>query len=119
MLNRAETISAKRNTRNLICAATATGMRGDTLKQTDLAATLKRIQLEGRDGSIKAKQPGSSWKKCRQVTASFLMMTWQTHDAVWRHPLQFRYHEYTIISMPPPSRAVGWHCTTAGDAGTF
>ena len=98
----------------LICAATATGM-GDTLKQTDLAATLKRIQLEGRDGFYKGETARLIVEEMQAGNGIITCDDLATYDAVWRHPLQFRYHEYTIISMPPPSSGGVALGTTAGD----
>ena len=104
MLNRAGEDFRERNARNTSSAPVRRLACGDTLKQTDLAATLKRIQLEGRDGFYKGETARLIVEEMQAGNGIIiLMMTWRTYDAVWRHPLQFRYHEYTIISMPPPS----------------
>lgn len=103
MLNRAGEDFRERNTRNTYLRRYGDWHAGDTLKQTDLAATLKRIQLEGRDGFYKGETARLIVEEMQAGNGIISYDDLANYDAVWRHPLQFRYHEYTIISMPPPS----------------
>ena len=72
------------------------GMQGDTLKQQ--TGSYAETHSAGRQRRIPqpAKQPVSLWKKCRAGNG-IIYDDLANYDAVWRHPLQFRYHEYTII----------------------
>ena len=76
---------------------------GDLWRQPDLAATLRRIQSEGRDGFYRGE------------TARLLAADMKTHgglvteadlasyEAKERIPLQGSYRGYGVISMAPPS----------------
>ncbi len=76
---------------------------GATFVQSDLAATLRRIQELGRDGFY------------RGVTADLIVQEMEhgggivTHEdlaayeARWREPIRFEYRGHTVISMPPVS----------------
>jgi gamma-glutamyltranspeptidase/glutathione hydrolase len=76
---------------------------GDTWKQPDLAATLERIQKDGKDGFYKGKTA--------RLTADFLqknggIMTLEDlekYRAFEREPIRGTYRGYEIVSMPPPS----------------
>lgn len=76
---------------------------GETFVQSDLAATLRRIQELGRDGFY------------RGVTADLIVQEMEhgggiiTHEdlagyeAEWREPIRFEYRGHTVIAMPPVS----------------
>ncbi len=76
---------------------------GERFSQPELAATLRRIADEGRDGFY------------RGVTADLIVQEMEhgggliTHedlaqyDAAWRDPIAFGYRGHTILSMPPVS----------------
>lgn len=76
---------------------------GETWKQPDLAATLKRIQKNGRDGFYKGKTA--------QLIADFMhknggIITEEDlakYQAQERAPVKGNYRGYDIISMCPPS----------------
>ena len=76
---------------------------GDTLVQTDLAATLARIRDQGRDGFYTGETArllaeemvrGGGW-----ITEEDLAR----YQAVEREPVRGSYRGYDIISMAPPS----------------
>lgn len=76
---------------------------GDTLVQTDLAATLARIRDHGRDGFYAGEtarllaaemERGGGW-----ITEEDLAL----YEAVEREPVRGTYRGYDIISMTPPS----------------
>jgi gamma-glutamyltranspeptidase/glutathione hydrolase len=76
---------------------------GDTWKQPDLAATLSRIQKDGKDGFYRGKTA--------QLTADFMkrnggiitLEDLQKYRAIEREPIRGTYRGYEIVSMPPPS----------------
>lgn len=85
---------------------------GDIFKQTDLANTLKLISNQGSsvfyNGSIAERIV-----KASQTHGGILSM----QDFVQYHveelaPVECRYHEYTIISAPPPSSGGTTLCET-------
>ncbi|UES55209.1 gamma-glutamyltransferase [Roseibium aggregatum] len=76
---------------------------GETLKQTDLAATLKLIADKGAAGFYTGEV---AEKIAQKVTASGGGMTKEDlagYKPVWREPVVGSYHGYEIASMPPPS----------------
>ncbi|AQQ04550.1 gamma-glutamyltransferase [Roseibium algicola] len=76
---------------------------GETLKQTDLAATLKLIADKGPAGFYTGEV---AEKIAQKVTASGGGMTKEDlagYKPVWRDPVVGSYHGYEIASMPPPS----------------
>lgn len=76
---------------------------GETLKQTDLAATLKLIADKGAAGFYTGEV---AEKIAQKVTASGGGMTTEDmagYKPVWRDPVVGSYHGYEIASMPPPS----------------
>ncbi|UES38323.1 gamma-glutamyltransferase [Roseibium aggregatum] len=76
---------------------------GETLKQTNLAATLKLIADKGAAGFYTGDV---AEKIAQKVTASGGGMTTEDlagYKPVWRDPVVGSYHGYEIASMPPPS----------------
>ena len=76
---------------------------GDNWVQADLAATLRRIQSEGRDGFYKGRTA--------ELIADFMaandgLITLEDlaeYEAVEREPVRGSYRDHEIVSMPPPS----------------
>ncbi len=75
----------------------------DTIKYPALAATLKRIAINGRDefynGETAQKLVAFLTKKGGNVTLEDL----KKYQAKWRTPITFQYKELKITSMSPPS----------------
>ncbi|MFV5685053.1 gamma-glutamyltransferase [Flavobacterium sp. GB2R13] len=75
----------------------------DTIKYPALAATLKRIAINGRDefynGETAQKLVAFLAKKGGNVTMEDL----KKYQAKWRTPITFQYKELKITSMSPPS----------------
>jgi gamma-glutamyltranspeptidase/glutathione hydrolase len=75
----------------------------DTIKYPALAATLKRIAINGRDefynGETAQKLVAFLAKKGGNVT----MVDLKKYQAKWRTPITFKYKELKITSMSPPS----------------
>jgi len=76
---------------------------GDTWKQPDLAATLERIQRDGKDGFYKGETA--------RLIADFMaandgIITEEDlakYEAKERAPIRGTYRGYEVVSMPPPS----------------
>src|SRR5271165_3928744 len=76
---------------------------GDTLVQSDLAATLKRIQQKGAADFYDGE---TAHRLAAAMAANGGLITLQDlHDyqAVERAPLRGKYHNYEVITSPPPS----------------
>ncbi len=76
---------------------------GETLKQADLAGTLRLIAEKGADGFYKGE---IAEKIAAKVQASGGGMTTDDlagYEAIWRKPVTGTYRGYEIASMPPPS----------------
>ena len=76
---------------------------GDTIKYPAMAATLKRIMINGKDEFYK----GETAKKMVAFLASkggiISMEDLANYQAKWRTPITFNYKNLKIISMSPPS----------------
>ena len=73
------------------------------LVQKELAATLKRIAQNGKDGFYKgktAKMFAASMKKNNGLITEDDL---KNYKAVWRDPLVGNYKDFKIVTMPPPS----------------
>lgn len=82
--------------------------KGDTLMQTDLGKTLRRIQAQGRAGFYAGEtarliaaemERGSPAGGKGLLTEADLV----AYQAVWRDPIRASYKNYQIITMPPTS----------------
>jgi len=74
----------------------------DTLKQPDLANTLKIIKKKGRNGFYKGEIAQSIIETISPngiVSKSDL----ENYNAIWRDPITLDFQNYKLISMPPPS----------------
>jgi gamma-glutamyltranspeptidase/glutathione hydrolase len=75
----------------------------DTIKYNALAATLTRIQKNGRDEFYKGE---TAQKLASFVQANGGIMTLEDlakYEAKWRTPITFAYDDLKVISMSPPS----------------
>ncbi len=76
---------------------------GDTLKNTALATTLTKIAKNGRaefySGETGKKMVDFIQKKGGIITQIDL----DAYEAIWREPMVFKYKNYNLISMAPPS----------------
>ncbi|WP_452219321.1 gamma-glutamyltransferase [Lacinutrix undariae] len=76
---------------------------GDTIKNLQLATTLKRISKNGKDEFYKGEtaQKLISFLNAKGgiITAEDLAQ----YQAIWRTPVTFQYKDLKVISMSPPS----------------
>ncbi len=76
---------------------------GDTLFQRDLAATLKRIVCNGRDGFYKGTTADLIVAEMQRGNGLISYDDLASYQAIERPPVIGKYHGYEIISMGPPS----------------
>jgi gamma-glutamyltranspeptidase/glutathione hydrolase len=76
---------------------------GDTLVQKDLAQTLKRIRDYGQKGFYEGKTAQLIVEEMNRGNGIITLDDLKNYKAKTRTALQFKYKEYDIIGMPPPS----------------
>lgn len=76
---------------------------GDTLFFKDLANTLTRIKLGGKDEFYKGQTAQYMVKYVQGLGGILSMDDLANYQAVWRKPIEFTYKDYTITSMTLPS----------------
>lgn len=76
---------------------------GEVFKQTDLAATLKRIKKHGRDGFYTGKTADLIVAEMTRNEGLISHQDLATYRSVWREPIRGTYRGFDIVSMPPPS----------------
>ncbi len=76
---------------------------GDTIKNIQLAKTLERIVQNGKEefyGGETGKKLVAYLQERGGIMSMEDLIGYQTH---WRDPIEVKYNDLTIISMPPPS----------------
>ncbi len=76
---------------------------GDTLKQPELAETLKRIALFGPDDFYRGETARLIIEEMKKHDNWIDSIDLTNYKAVWRKPLKGNFYGYEIITMPPPS----------------
>ncbi|HEU4473130.1 MAG TPA: gamma-glutamyltransferase [Flavisolibacter sp.] len=76
---------------------------GDTLVQTDLANTLKRIRKEGLKGFYEGRTAALIVDEMKRGGGIISLEDLRNYRAKWRNPYSFDYKGYTVVSMPMPS----------------
>jgi gamma-glutamyltranspeptidase/glutathione hydrolase len=76
---------------------------GDMLYQTDLAKTLKRIQIGGKKGFYEGETATLLLQEMERGKGLVSKEDLQNYHSIWRKPLLGNYKKYQIITMPPPS----------------
>jgi gamma-glutamyltranspeptidase/glutathione hydrolase len=76
---------------------------GDVWKQPDLAATLERIQREGKDGFYKGETARLTVEFMQENGGIITLEDLEKYQAFEREPIRGTYRGYEIVSMPPPS----------------
>jgi gamma-glutamyltranspeptidase/glutathione hydrolase len=84
--------------------ADGTSLReGDTLVQTDLAATLSAIAMQGPRGFYEGTVAEKLVKAVSDAGGIMTLEDLKSYQAVMRPPVRGTYRGYDIISMPQPS----------------
>jgi gamma-glutamyltranspeptidase / glutathione hydrolase len=76
---------------------------GDTLIQTDLARTLRRIQSNGAKGFYEGQTAQLIVEEMKRGGGILSLEDLKNYRAKWRTPHQFLYKGHQIIGMPMPS----------------
>ncbi len=76
---------------------------GDTIKYPALAATLKRIQVNGRDEFYNGETATILVEYIKNLGGIITKEDLAKYEAKWRDPITFTYDGNKIISMSPPS----------------
>ena len=77
--------------------------RGDTLRQPDLAATLRRIAEWGRDGFYRGETARLVAEEMRRSGGIMTEADLAAYQPSWRIPLQTMYRGHQVLTMPPVS----------------
>jgi gamma-glutamyltranspeptidase / glutathione hydrolase len=76
---------------------------GETLKQTDLADTLRLIAEKGAAGFYEGKIAENIASKVQSAGGGMTVEDLASYQPVWRSAVTGNYRGYEIASMPPPS----------------
>lgn len=78
-------------------------VKGDLLVQKDLATTLEAIQKHKREGFYAGKVADQLVAEMQKGGGIISMEDLKKYHSAWRTPLQAKYKEFNIITMPPSS----------------
>ncbi len=76
---------------------------GDTIRQPDLAKTLKHIQTNGRNGFYDGIVADQIVAEMQSGNGLISHADLKNYQSVWRKPISGNYRGHQIISMAPPS----------------
>ena len=76
---------------------------GDIIVQKDLAKTLKRIAINGRDGFYEGETADLIVSEMKANNGLITHKDLKEYNSVYRKPIIGSYRGYTMISMGPPS----------------
>lgn len=76
---------------------------GDTLRQLDLAGTLRIIQEQKRDGFYAGNTARQLISTVQQAGGILTLADLENYRSVWRDPIEFAYKDFTFYSMGLPS----------------
>ncbi len=82
---------------------TVTWHKGEMVMQADLGSALRRIQAQGRAGFYTGETAKLLAAEMKQGGGLITEQDLADYHAVWREPIQAKYKNYTVITMPPPS----------------
>lgn len=102
-LNGIKTSLEKYNTKPTAFQKETAWKAGDTLIQTDLAKTLKRILKDGPKGFYEGETARLITEEMKRGNGVISAEDLKNYKAKIREPHVFRYKDYTIIGMPMPS----------------
>jgi gamma-glutamyltranspeptidase/glutathione hydrolase len=76
---------------------------GAVFRQTELAATLRRIATQGPDGFYRGETARLLVEEMRRGNGIISAADLAQYQPVWREPLQGQWQAYQVLSAPPPS----------------
>lgn len=102
-LNGNKTAFEKYNTKPIAFVKHENWKAGDTLVQTELAATLTRIREEGMKGFYEGETARLIVEEMQRGGGMISLDDLKNYKAVVREAMVFDYKGYTVIGMPMPS----------------
>ena len=102
-LNDLETDLKKYNTQMPVFVKAVAWKAGDTLVQTDLANTLKRIRDNGEKGFYEGETAKLIVEEMQRGNGIISYDDLKNYKAKFRDPHVFEYKGFTVVSMPMPS----------------
>jgi len=102
-LNGLEDDLKKNNTRVPVFVKEVAWKAGDTLIQTDLANTLKRIRDNGEKGFYEGETAKLIVEEMQRGNGIISYYDLKNYKAKFRDPHVFEYKGFTVVSMPMPS----------------
>lgn len=102
-LNNIKNDLVKYNTVTPVFVKNIAWQKGDTLIQTDLANTLKRIQQHGAAGFYEGETARLITEEMKRGTGIITTEDLKNYKAKFRTPHSFDYKGYKIVGMPMPS----------------
>jgi gamma-glutamyltranspeptidase/glutathione hydrolase len=76
---------------------------GETLRQPDLADTLRRIATQGRDGFYRGQVAKRIVADINKYGGEWTLADMEGYAVRERTPIRFRYRDWDIVTAPPPS----------------
>lgn len=76
---------------------------GQIIKRPELAKTLKRIKENGRAGFYEGETAQLIVDEMLAQGGIITLEDLKTYSPKWRNPIRFKYKDYNVISMAPPS----------------
>ncbi|HKL17779.1 MAG TPA: gamma-glutamyltransferase [Halalkalibaculum sp.] len=76
---------------------------GDLFVQKDLAETLERISVRGRQGFYSGKTADLIVSEMQKQDGLITYKDLSEYESVWRQPVKAQYRGYELSIMPPPS----------------
>lgn len=102
-LNGAKAAFIKYNSIQPVFVKTTEWKAGDTLIQTELAATLKRIRDNGEKGFYEGETAKLIVEEMKRGKGNISLEDLKNYKAVERQAISFNYKGYEVIGMPMPS----------------
>jgi len=98
-----ETLRQFDATRDIFLPGGAIPRPGDRLIQRDLAATLGRIEHDGRDGFYTGETADMIAAYCAEQRGFITTGDLRSYKAIWREPVHFRYRNLDVYAAGLPS----------------
>ena len=76
---------------------------GEKIILPELAQTLKLIRDQGRSGFYAGETAEAMLEEINSNNGIITQADFDAYQSIWRKPVEGKYKEYNIISMPPPS----------------
>ena len=100
---RAEVMERYPGTRDTFLIDGRAMREGDVFRQPDLARTLGRLAADGFDGFYRGETAELLVAGVRAEGGEWTAEDLASYKVVEREPLRFRYHDWEIVTAPPPS----------------